>query len=306
MKKFSKILLVGGTGFIGFHIADILIKKKYKVFSFSKKKPKKNRKVKKVIYILGDICNKKNINKLNNYNFDYVINLAGYVDHSNKEKVLNSHYLGVKNIVEYFNQKKIKLFIQIGSSTEYGSLKSPHNELYKINIKKLNSHYSIAKNKATRFMFSNYKKNKLPFTIVRPYLLYGPNQDTNRIIPFVINQCLNKKKFPCSTGNQIRNFLHINDFSYAILKILKLIPNREIINIGFDRSYSVKFIIKKINKFIKSGSPQFGLIPLRKDETIKIFPNIKKSKKLLDWKPKITINAGLKNTIKFYATKKKN
>ena len=61
------------------------------------------------------------------YNFNYV-GFSGYVDHSNKKKTMNSHFQGCKNLIDIFKNRKINNFIQIGSSLEYGSVKSPHKE----------------------------------------------------------------------------------------------------------------------------------------------------------------------------------
>jgi len=58
--------------------------------------------------------------------FDYVVNFGGHVDHLNKVKTYNSHFIGVKNLVNFFLKKNdLKKFIQIGSSAEYGKIKSP-------------------------------------------------------------------------------------------------------------------------------------------------------------------------------------
>ena len=90
MKKRKKILIVGGTGFIGFHLASQLVKKNYIVTSLSTKLPTKKRKVSRASYLICDICKFNQLKKILNKNkeFDYVINLGGYVDHSNKKKNL--------------------------------------------------------------------------------------------------------------------------------------------------------------------------------------------------------------------------
>ena len=58
--------------------------------------------------------------------------------------------------------------------------------------------------------------------------------------------------------------------------------------------------------YLNSGKPQFGKIDLRKDEIMKLYPNILKAKKILNWKPRITLENGLKKTIKFLQKMEKN
>ena len=67
------------------------------------------------------------------------------------------------------------------------------------------------------------KQNNFPVTIVRLYLVYGPNQDANRIVPIVIENALKDKIFDCSSGKQLRDFIYIDDVINAIIKILKMI-----------------------------------------------------------------------------------
>ena len=99
---------MGGTGFIGSALIEFLKKKKiFKITSISSRKNKDIFKSLNVKYIFCDISKKKEIEKkLKNLNFDYVINLAGYVDHTHKIKTYNTHFIGVKNISNYFLKKK--------------------------------------------------------------------------------------------------------------------------------------------------------------------------------------------------------
>ena len=111
MKK--KILIVGGTGFIGYHLAKICLKKKFLVTSLSFRKVKNERYLKKVKYIKCDISNQNNLKKNIKENFDYVVNLGGYVNHNEKVKTFNSHYKGCKNLADFFKKKKLFLLFRL-------------------------------------------------------------------------------------------------------------------------------------------------------------------------------------------------
>ena len=298
MKK--SILIAGGTGFIGQNLVKRCIRNKFDItiLSTSIKKVKfKNLKL-----IKCDISKKKELSKkLNNKRFDYVVNLAGYVDHSKKIKTTKSHYNGCKNLTNYFKGKQIEKFIQIGSSVEYGKIKSPQTENKTTSEKKLKSYYGLAKLKSTNYLLNLNKKNFFPFTILRFFLVYGPGQLDNRLIPYVILNCLKNNYFKNSKGIQLRDFLFIDDAVDSIMKCLTNIEsNGQIINICSGKPVKIKTIIIKINKIIKKGKPLFGKIKLRPDEPLNLYSNYLKAKKFLNWKPKVSLNDGLNRTIKHY------
>ena len=299
----KKILIFGGTGFVGFHLIKNAKKLQYKVTSISLHKPKKIRKVIGVKYISLDLSKKKNLLKINFNTYDYIINCLGHVDHKNKIKTYETHFIFVKRVCKILKKTKIKKFIQIGSSLEYGNLKAPHSENSKMNPKYLNSYYARSKLLATNYLLNLYKYHKFPVIIVRPYLLYGPNQDMNRLIPIVIKNCLSNSSFDCSNGNQLRNFLYIDDFVKVLFFFLKKKNYNycgQIFNIGSIKSHKVKDVIKKIVIFCKAGKPLFGKINLRKDEVLRSFPDIKKVSIYSGIKLFIPLDLGLKKTINFY------
>ena len=297
----KNILIVGGTGFIGYHLASRSLKKGWQVTSISSKAPRKIRYLSKVKYILCDITKKKSLKKNIRKNFNYVVNLGGYVDHSNKKKTFESHYIGCKNLAEIFLKKKPTAFIQMGTSVEYGKIKSPQKENAKCSPKSIKSIYGKAKLLSSIYLINLFKKKKFPSTILRLYLTYGPRQDINRLIPIIIEGCVKNKKFDCSEGNQFRDFVHVDDVVDAILKsLINKNARGQIINVGSGKPRKIRNIIEHIKKISKGGYPQFGKIKLRKDEILKLYPNIKKAKNKINWKPKIPLDKGLKSTIKFY------
>ena len=301
MNPKKRILIVGGTGFIGYHLAKKSLKKSWHVTSISLNSPKKIRYLPKVKYIRCDITNKKLLKKRIGKHFDYVVNLGGYVDHSDKKKTFKSHYEGCKNLAEIFIKKTPLSFVQIGSSLEYGTSNSPQKENIKCNLKSIKSIYGKAKLLSSRYMINLFKKKNFPSTVFRPYLVYGPRQDVNRFLPIIIKGCIKNKKFPCSKGNQLRDFVYVDDVIDAILKSLtNKNAKGQIINIASGKPRKIRNIIEHVKKISKGGYPQYGMFKLRKFEIPKLYPNVEKAKNKINWRPKISFKKGLKSTIKFY------
>lgn len=297
MKK--KILIFGGSGFLGKNLINRLLKKKiFFITSVSRTITGKKNLQKRVKYVKCDLSDVKNLKIFTKKNFDIVINLSGNINHQNLLETNTIHNRASKNIFSFFAKKKINLFIQIGTSLEYGNGKSPQIESFRCSPK---SYYGKSKLFATRFIEESAKKNKIQYLILRLYQVYGPYQKFDRLIPFVIKNSLMDKKFNCSPGNQLRDFLFVDDLTNLFIKILKKKKVKSgIYNVGYGKSTKVRQVIEKINKIIKKGQPLFGKIKMRKDEVNSLYPNIKKVKQVFKWQPKTNLYKGLKKTINFY------
>ena len=295
MKK--NILIIGGTGFFGYHLLKFFLKFKWNVFSLSKSAPNNLRKLKNIRYLYGDISKEKSIEFLKDFNFNYIINCGGYVDHINKITTFNTHFIGCKNLYKIFANKKVETFVQIGSSSEYGKRKSPLKETQPGKAKTI---YGKSKLRASNILLS-LKNRNFPFVIIRPFLLYGPFQDSNRFLPFAISSFIANKKFACSDCTQYRDFLYIDD---AVRAIKGCLGNnkiyRKIVNIGLGKPMQLRKAIGIIQKRIKKGKPDFGKVVLRSDEPEVIFPDITRAKKYLGWKPAISFQQGIVKTINYF------
>ena len=188
----NKLLIAGGTGFIGSCLARKALDDGYRVTIILKINIYK--KLKGVEYIIVDIMDKNLFTKLKNKSFNHVINLSGYVDHSKYSSggmdVFNTHH----GAINLFNSvsKKNNQFVQIGSSDEYGSNIAPQKETQREDPI---SPYSSAKVSITHFLQTIYKTQKFPVIILRLFLVYGGGQKNNRFIPQIINGVLNKVLF---------------------------------------------------------------------------------------------------------------
>ena len=204
----------------------------------------------------------------------------------------------MKNLTNFYFKKSIKKFVQIGSGLEYGKARSPQKETFSINP---DSNYALAKGKATQYLLK-ISKLKFPGIVIRPYQVYGPYQDYNRLIPIVIKNCLEDKKFPCSSGRQLRDFLYIDDFVEIVFKLMVYKDNNgQVYNIGYGKAFKVKKLINLIKRKINKGVPVFGKVKLRKEENLITYPSIYKVKKFFKWKPKVNLISGLNKTIEFYS-----
>ena len=296
----KNILIVGGTGFIGNHLITKLVKKKsYKIHCISRTAVKK--KIKNVKYIKLNIKKPSDFEKISKYSYSYVVNAAGYISHTNKGE---EHIIGVKNLIDFFRNKSVKRFVQMGSSTEYGFQKAPQKELNynKINLK---SHYAKNKFLATNFFLKAWAKNRFPVVVARLFIAYGPGQKLDRLIPSAIDAFLKNKNFNCSSGMQIRDFIYIDDVINLLIKMIfsKKKISGKIFNIGSGKPVTVKKIINEINIQCKAGIPIFNKLSIRGDEPKKLYADLKNSKLFFNWKPKIDIKKGIKKTINFYKKK---
>ncbi len=297
-----KLLVLGGSGFIGSHVAQRGINNGYETFVICKLLPPKSKRIKGVNYINLDICHQNEFKKITNISFNYVVNLSGYIDHSSffksGKELIDMHFNSIVNLIFHLKKDKLIRFVQIGSSDEYGDNIAPQNEAQ---IEKPFSPYSFAKSVSTNFIQYLFKNENFPGTIIRPFIIYGPGQKTDRLIPYVITKAINNEKFSVSSGEQIRDFLYVDDAVDAIFLALENdLANGRVINIGSGDPRSVKSVIEKIVKEIGSGKPLYGELKSRDGENLKLYPNIELAKKLLNWEPKISIESGLKKIINFY------
>ncbi len=217
---------------------------------------------------------------------DYIINLASIVTAERNlslfDELISSNLKVLLNLFERFKEDKtLKLFIQFGSSEEYGSEGSPFKE---DNREKPNSPYALIKQLTTNTALMLYRNYNFPATVVRPGNLFGPGQNENKFIPYIIKQLRENKPLNVSPCEQKRDFIYIEDFVHYIQDIIKHYKNviGEIINISSGISISLREIIEFYKKYLNSSSIiNYGALPYRENEAMDLRCDISKLISLL-------------------------
>jgi nucleoside-diphosphate-sugar epimerase len=262
----KRLLILGGTGFIGRHLCLNARDAGYAVTSLSLKPGAGG--TPGIRYVYGDVTDPVSLSSaLGSGQFEYVINSSGYIDHrhfnNGGRALIRGHFDGVQNLVEKLDRNCLVRFVQLGSSDEYGNLPAPQNE----NMRECPiAPYSLAKLATTHFLQMLWRTEAFPALTIRLFLTFGPGQDSKRFLPQVITGCLENKTFPVSAGTQLRDFCHVGDVSRGILDALAA-DNvcGEVINLGSGVAISIREVIERVQKLIGRGNPEFGRHACRRE-----------------------------------------
>ena len=322
----KKIIVTGGSGFIGSNLIEYLIKKKYFVINIDKLSYAANSynliniDKKNYRFIKADINNRKKILKiLNKFQPSAIFNLAAetHVDRSidDPKDFINSNILGVYNLLEtikaYTKRRKKKLkLIHISTDEVYGDIlsgRSNENFAYKPS-----SPYAATKASADHLIKAYIRTYNIPAIITNCSNNFGPRQFPEKLIPKIIHSILNNKPIPIyGKGQNSREWIYVADHCDALFKIFKKGEIGENYNIGSGLNLKNIDIAKKLINVAKNNKIKLGenvklkLVKDRPGHDFRYALNSKKIYRKTRWKPKTSINAGLLKTFNWYKDNKK-
>ena len=297
-----KILVTGGAGFIGSNLIDKLIDEGHKVFVIDNLSTgKKENLNKKAIFYKADICDLDKILPLFK-GIDYVFHLAAdpRVVFS-VENPIESHNVnvdGTLNVLYASYKNKVKRLIFASSSAVYGDIKKlplkeniTPNPISPYGLHKLIGEYYCK-------LFSNLYN--LETVCLRYFNVYGPRMDPNGPYALVIGKFLklrkeNKPLTIYGDGKQTRDFVYVDDVVKANILAMKSkkVGRGEVINICSGKNYSINYIAKLID-----GKKIY--LPARKGEIKHVLGDNSLTKKLLGWKPEISLEEGIKKCKEYF------
>src|SRR3989338_2741655 len=314
----NKILVTGCAGFIGWKVSQQLIEMNKKVICIDNMNNYYDPALKK--WRLDTLKNKKNFSfyrldianykKLKNVfaknKIDAVINLAARAgvraSVENPWIYLDTNIKGTLNLLECCKEHKVKKFVIASTSSIYASVKMPFKEDSKTDTPL--APYSATKKGAEVLCYSYHYLYNLDISIVRYFTVYGPGgRPDMSIFKFIKNIDAGIPIPVLGDGNQTRDFTYIDDIADGTIRALKP-AGYEIINLGSDHPVKLNYVIKLLEKNLGKKA-KIKTLPMHPADVKASWAHIEKAKKLLGWRPKTSIEQGVRNTVRWFLENKK-
>lgn len=303
----KKILVTGATGFVGRHLVQELIDQNYQVHIL-KRKSSDIWRIKDIMSKLYthdiDLMEKDRLSSLlkkvkPNIIF-HLANLGLYasIDPTLK-KSIQINTFGTVNLIEGADAVDYECFINTGSSSEYGDKQSPMRETDSCEP---TTNYALAKLAATLYAQAYAKRTKKPLATLRIFSPFGPFDHPTRLITYTILKMLKGAQLSFHNPYAVRDYIFIEDVINAYLLCIKHSDRLcgEIFNIGMGNQTQIKDVIQLLSTEIGSKSSINWDNLYKKNERLIWQADIQKAKKQLGWRPKKTLEQGLKETVSWF------
>ena len=298
----ARVLITGGTGFIGRHLAVRCARLGAAVTVLSRR-PDPVGCPKGVTVVRADLRRSVSVAEaLKDRVFDFVFNLGGYVDHTpyfaGGRDVVEQHLTGLMNLVDVLDRSTLRGFVQVGSSDEYGDQPAPQSGF---SGSPPMSPYAFAKRAGSELVMALASREGFPGTAVRLFLVYGPRQATDRLLPQVIQACLRDETFPVSPGEQTRDFCFVEDVVEGLV-MAAVAPQAygRCMNIASGEPTRIRDVVESVVRLVGGGRPEFGARPYRQGESMALFADVSPTAELLGWYPRTPLEEGLARTVAAY------
>ena len=303
----KRVLLTGATGFVGANLAEKLLKDGHEVHILLREGYKAWR----IQHLLPhlrphriEMLDRERLDmEIQRIRPDWILHLAAYGAYSwqdNSAQAINTNYLSTVNLIEVCQKTGFEVFINTGSSSEYGAKDhAPAEDEYL----EPNSYYAATKAAATMFCRYVARRSNSPIFTLRLYSVYGAFEEPQRFIPQVILKGLDGGFPPLADPEIARDFIFAEDVVGAYLLIAEssasLRPG-EVFNAGTAKQTTIKDVVSIAAEVLNiKNEPVWNSMPNRSwDSTIWVANNDKLCG--LGWKPEYEFRAGFVRTVAWF------
>ena len=311
------LLITGGAGFIGSRFAELLVSQEIPnqfssisvvdnlTYSGNLSNLDAVISTPEFYFHKADICNKTDIESIiEQRSINVIVNFAAesHVDRSIESafEFLNTNVMGTQNLLDLAKKHGVARYLQVSTDEVYGSI--PTGSWEEDEPLKPNSPYSASKAGADLLVLTYGKTYGMNVGITRCCNNYGLRQYPEKIIPLFVSNLIDGKRVPIyGDGNQIREWIHVDDHCRGVFAVLQNGNPGEVYNIaGTDEFKNIELARKIIAYFGKTEDEAFEFVADRKGHDIRYSLTGNKIRKELDIEPQIDFETGLKATIDWY------
>ncbi len=299
-------LITGGSGFIGSCLARKLVAENAEVHLFLRKTAKTWR--------IDDILNKVSVHSCDLSDLGelralvekirptIIYHLATYGAYSSQEDAdlcIKTNVQGTWNLLKALLDVDFELFVNTGSSSEYGFKQAPMKES---DLLEPASYYAVTKSAQTLLCSHLAQAEKRPIVTLRPFSVYGPYEEPSRFIPTLMKALCSKEKMKLVSPETSHDHIYIDDVLRAYLCVDRLKEfSGEVFNIGAGVQSSIKEVVETAVKVTgETTSFEWGSMPPRIWDTHHWLADISKAQRSLDWTPGTDLGKGLFQTWKWF------
>lgn len=304
----ERVLITGGTGFIGSNFVHKFVTLNYEVHLIVRDISRLGRieSVKDKVFLHEiNMLNERDVFEcVKKINPNIILHFAAYGAHQGYQDeivtTIETNLLATINLLNACKNINFKCFINAGSSSEYGEKKHPISEE---DLPEPNNLYGITKVASTFYCQHLAKTRGLPIITMRLFSPYGYFEGGDRLMPNIIRAALNDDVFNAPSPFIVRDFIFIDDVLDAYLKAITNADTIKghILNVASGVQYSIGDVVTTIERILdKRINVVYGEITPRQNEPKIWVANISKIKNLLKWTPTISLEQGLRKNIEWF------
>lgn len=306
--KNKRVLVTGGSGFIGSHLVHRLLDEGAKVgVTVRYGNVMKNERLRdcwgRIEIIEADLRNRGALAGIRDFRPEVIFHLAAY-NHVGQsfvqvEECFDVNAKGTANLLDICGD--VERFVYMSTSEVYGHQTTvPFVETM---TPEPISPYAITKYAGELYCRMKQRiKDSAAIVIVRPFNVYGPYQSTKAVIPELIINCLLGNPIRTTKGEQTREFNYVGDTVDGLIKAAQCQKQIEgVVNIAAAEEISIKDLVLKIAALTETKSTvAIGALPYRPTEIWRMYADNTRAKELLGWKPAVSLDQGLKQTVDWF------
>ncbi|MDF3818469.1 SDR family oxidoreductase [Leptospira sp. 96542] len=304
----KRILITGGAGFIGSHLAETLLNEGNQIivldnFHTGRKENLEHlRSNPKFELIRHDITDPIKLEVDQIYNMACPASPVHY--QSNPIKTIKTNVLGMTNMLGLAKRVKARI-LQASTSEVYGNpLEHPQTEGYwgNVNTIGIRSCYDEGKRVAETLCFDYHRQHAVDIRVIRIFNTYGPRMipDDGRVVSNFIVQALRGEDITIyGDGSQTRSFCYVDDLVRGIITMMNTENFVGPVNLGNDGEFTVKELAELVIKEVGSKS-KIIYLPLPQDDPTRRKPNLSLAKEKLNYSTTVQLTLGVKKTIEYF------